>query len=213
MSCLSPFSFFFFSLGNLWGRGNGQPLGLLIPLQLFHPVGVTGTSSSSDSNAMLPFQSWSIRQKPKMSETILETLLEGVEMPSPIGDFRLLAFLQAWNSGFHKQGHLHALRSWELLRGQQIYPLNGKPSGVLPTPVTSFLFSLSILRAHVNGCGICCAFSVRSQTAFTVCWPCAKLDAKSLYQRVHSAERSRQQISQLLWIKAFKIISQNKKVG
>lgn len=46
-----------------------------------------------------------------MSETILETLLEGVEMPSPIGDFRLLAFLQAWNSGFHKQGHLHALRS------------------------------------------------------------------------------------------------------
>lgn len=95
MSCLSspfpPFFFFFFVLPEKLQEGGEdvQPLHLLTSPKLFHPPGITGSSSSSVTNTVPPFQSQSIRQTPKMSEITFETFLEGVgsQKPSPTGDF------------------------------------------------------------------------------------------------------------------------------
>lgn len=79
-----------------------------------------------------------------------------------------------------------------------------------PTAFVPFLpLSLPVYTVHVDECVMCCDFSVRSRLAFIEHLPRAKQRAKDLYHRVHSAEGSRQPLSQLFCISAFKTISQS----
>lgn len=205
MSCVSPFSF----LCSPWEtcRGGCQPLSLLASVQLFHPAGVTPAiliQTQCPGLFLLPSQSQSTRQNPRMSEITLETLQKGVEiwMPSLAGS-RPLSFLPGLEKSWFLQWSPHPRPCLypKVLRDAQGSRLTYLMERQVESPTAFILFlplSLPVYSAHCDECVMCCDFSVRSQLAFIEHLPCAKHDAKDLYHRVHSAEGSRQPISQLL---------------